>query len=67
MTKELLPFCECGCGRRVSKIGNRFINGHNIRGDRNPMNNPKSRKKHQFHILMFRWLMQPKQLYQDMH
>lgn len=24
-----LPFCECGCGGRVSKFGNRFINGHN--------------------------------------
>lgn len=27
-----LPFCECGCGRRVSKVGNRFIVGHNSRG-----------------------------------
>ena len=24
-----LPLCECGCGGRVSKVGNRFINGHN--------------------------------------
>lgn len=27
-----LPFCECGCGKRVSKKGNRFIWGHNQRG-----------------------------------
>ena len=32
MTEEL-PFCECGeCGLRVTKPGNRFINGHNRRG-----------------------------------
>ena len=31
MIEELLPFCECGCGKRVSKIGNRFILGHNGR------------------------------------
>ena len=24
-----LPFCACGCGRRVSKPGNKFIHGHN--------------------------------------
>jgi hypothetical protein len=24
-----LPLCECGCGERVSKVGNRFISGHN--------------------------------------
>lgn len=29
MTDKLLPFCKCGCGERVSKIGNRFIQGHN--------------------------------------
>lgn len=28
-----LPFCECGeCGLRVTKKGNRFIRGHNMRG-----------------------------------
>jgi hypothetical protein len=32
MTKEELPFCECGCGLRVTKPGNRFINGHSMRG-----------------------------------
>jgi NTP pyrophosphatase (non-canonical NTP hydrolase) len=26
---EELPFCECGCGERVSKVGNKFVNGHN--------------------------------------
>ena len=24
-----LPFCECGCGKRVKRKGNRFIHGHN--------------------------------------
>ena len=38
---ELLPFCECGeCGLRVTKKGNRFINGHNSRGDNNPSKLP---------------------------
>lgn len=31
MTEELLPFCECGCGERVTKVGNRFIKGHQWR------------------------------------
>lgn len=34
--KEELPFCECGCGERVKKQGNRFINGHNAKGKNNP-------------------------------
>ena len=28
MTEEL-PFCKCGCGERVTRIGNKYINGHN--------------------------------------
>lgn len=32
MTKGELPFCECGCGLRVTKVGNRFINHHCRRG-----------------------------------
>ena len=32
-----LPFCVCGCGGRVAKPGNRFINGHENRGVNNPM------------------------------
>lgn len=32
MTKEEFPFCDCGCGERVSKVGNRFINHHQCRG-----------------------------------
>lgn len=35
--KEELPFCECGCGERVKKPGNRFINHHNTKGKNNPM------------------------------
>lgn len=26
-----LPFCECGCGKRVTRLGNRFLLGHNWR------------------------------------
>ena len=32
MTESLLPFCECECGKRVSKPENKFIRGHNRRG-----------------------------------
>lgn len=28
---NLYPFCKCGCNKRVVKLGNRFINGHNAR------------------------------------
>ena len=31
MTEEELPLCECGCGLRVTKLGNRYIWGHNRR------------------------------------
>lgn len=31
-----LPLCECGCGERVSKPGNRFVWGHQTRGVHNP-------------------------------
>lgn len=31
----VLPFCECGCGQRVTKPGNRFIYGHNTKGKNN--------------------------------
>lgn len=34
--KEELPFCECGCGKRVSKSGNRFIKGHNSKEKNHP-------------------------------
>jgi hypothetical protein len=30
--KEEQPFCECGCGERVTKSGNRFISHHHRRG-----------------------------------
>lgn len=34
MGKEIeeIPLCECGCGKKVSKVGNRFIQGHNRQG-----------------------------------
>ena len=31
-TSRDLPFCECGCGKRVNKLRSRFISGHNMRG-----------------------------------
>lgn len=30
--KKELPLCECGCGKPVTKEGNRFITGHNTKG-----------------------------------
>lgn len=27
-----LPFCTCGCGKRVSRSGNKYINGHYWKG-----------------------------------
>lgn len=30
--EELFQFCECGCGLRVTKLGNRFIQHHQNRG-----------------------------------
>lgn len=44
MKEELLPFCKCGCGGRVSKPGNRFIKGHYFRCN-NPMKDPTVVKK----------------------
>jgi len=40
-----LPFCGCNCGGHVSKLGNRFIRGHHVRGALNPMKNPAIAKK----------------------
>lgn len=47
-----MKLCECGCGQPVTKVGNRFLNGHNLilrykmglsmSGNKNPMY-----KKHQ--------------------
>ena len=36
-----LPFCACGCGGRVTKLGNKYITGHNSR-----VNHPMSGKHH---------------------
>lgn len=39
-----LPFCACGCGGRVTKLGNKYIIGHHI-NIKNPMKDPKVAKK----------------------
>jgi len=31
-----IGYCKCGCGQKVAKIGNKFIQGHNMKGDINP-------------------------------
>ena len=28
-----LPFCACGCGGRVTKLGNKYIHGHNSKSN----------------------------------
>jgi len=28
----MLPFCQCGCGKKVTKINNKYINGHSRKG-----------------------------------
>ena len=35
-----LPFCACGCGGRVTKLGNKYIYGHNMRGKNKGKDNP---------------------------
>ena len=37
-----LPFCQCGCGKRVTKEGNKFLLGHNVK--RFPSKNNKSHR-----------------------
>lgn len=32
MSSEL-PLCECACGQKVSKVGNRFVHNHHMRGE----------------------------------
>ena len=29
--KKKLPLCKCGCGKKVSKLGNKYIRGHNAK------------------------------------
>lgn len=43
MNKDL-PLCECGCGKPVAKIGNRFIHGHNMRGTTHSVSEETRRK-----------------------
>lgn len=42
--KEELPLCECGCRLRVTKPGNRYINGHNGRGKPGRSPSPETKK-----------------------
>ena len=46
--EEFLPFCECGkCGLRITKPGNRFIQGHQRRGKKNsPEHNAANSEAH---------------------
>ena len=36
----VLPFCGCGCGGRVTKLGNKYIKGHNLKGKNKGKDNP---------------------------
>lgn len=38
----IIPFCECGCGEKVSKLGNRFVHNHHSKVSNNT---PKVYKK----------------------
>lgn len=40
----VLSICLCGCGQKVTKIGNKYIHGHCMRVNP-PMQNPESAKK----------------------
>ena len=37
--------CKCGCGE-LANFGKRFIKGHHLRGDKNPMKNSEIAKQH---------------------
>jgi len=39
-----MKLCECGCKKEVSKEGNKFIQGHNVKVN-NPMKRPEVAKK----------------------
>jgi len=39
-----MKLCECGCGQEVTREGNRFLNGHNVRVS-HPLKNTESVKK----------------------
>ncbi len=40
-----LPYCKCGCGKRVKKEGNKFLLGHNVKKSNtdSSSNNDKSK------------------------
>ena len=43
--KMELPYCACGCGGRVTKLGNKYIAGHHCRGKPGPMKGKKAWNK----------------------
>ena len=48
-----LRFCECNCGFRVTKVGNRFINHHSHRGKNHPMLGKKHSEESKEKMSMF--------------
>lgn len=44
MVTNNLPFCKCGCGQRVSKPGNSFLNHHYVKY-KNPMKDKRISEK----------------------
>ena len=46
-----LPFCACGCGGRVTKLGNKYISGHNTRDNNPAITNESLQKKNEIERL----------------
>ncbi len=54
-----VPLCECGCGFKVNygkqnKCWNRFINGHNWRGQHTKMTKEQIKKSSEAHLLFYK-------------
>ena len=50
MIAEELPFCKCGCGNRVARKGNVWVNGHNSRNRQQETLDKMSDSMKQFYI-----------------